>query len=33
MVSLMRSDPCRGASQATLMTAWLGLLAFTALGA
>jgi membrane protein implicated in regulation of membrane protease activity len=33
MVSLMRGIVAGGASEATLWTAWLGLLAFTALGA
>ncbi len=33
MVSLMRGIVAGGASQATLWTAWLGLLAFTVLGA
>jgi membrane protein implicated in regulation of membrane protease activity len=33
MVSLMRGIVAGGASQATLWTAWLGLLAFTILGA
>ena len=33
MVSLMRGVLAGGASEATLWTAWLGLLAFTAIGA